>query len=427
MNNNQANDKNDVTTVKIDPTPLPLPMTCAQIAKRQNAYLSGLCKKKVNKLSCRCSGCETDDRYPVIGSPSDAPLLNTAYDGNGGFLKTGKDSNWEVGIGDSSGPNSVPATSWIKAFVIDTALIPILSGAWANSSFNNANWISYFIDANQVIIDPDSTTRINGEDAYFRYRFNLSSSVNPSTFALNMFFLADNRVWEIYVNNVAQSTQSNGSGLLPQFPLIPPDDQPKGFFWDNRVIINLDNHWKPCNNELVIHVKSPSGHMGFLAQNAIKVQPDETGCYCPSECNTVELPSIKPCISVKWGDSPCDCLETDDVEILCITVCNCYANVTFSNLSIGQILITNMDGTEVLPKLPDGTSSVRVIPSGPICFGDIAPCTDNQPNCVSRELVLYTRGAAGKQYRLIFKGICFTVCHQFQSDQCFTMKLCSDE
>ena len=45
----------------------------------------------------QCSGCETDDRYPVIVAASDAPLLNTAYNGSGGFLTSGTDLHWEVG------------------------------------------------------------------------------------------------------------------------------------------------------------------------------------------------------------------------------------------------------------------------------------------------------------------------------------------
>ncbi len=114
------------------------------------------------------------------------------------------------------------------------------------------------------------------------------------------------------------------------------------------------------------------------------------------------------------------------MEALCVTVCNCYSNVTFSDLTICQIQVTDMGGNPV-PNLPDGTPSVQVIPSGPICFGDIGPCTDkNHPGCVSREIVLRTRGAKGGNYRLTFNGICFDVCHHFQSEQCFTVNLCQD-
>jgi hypothetical protein len=128
---------------------------------------------------------------------------------------------------------------------------------------------------------------------------------------------------------------------------------------------------------------------------------------------------------VKWGNSKCDCLETDDVEVLCITVCNCYSNVLFEDLMIGQIIVTDANGRPV-PALPDGTPSVQLIPSGPICFGDIGPCIEGRPNCVSREIVLYTRGAIGGAYRLLFRGVCFKVCHEYQSEQCFLMKLCQD-
>ncbi|HEV2738435.1 MAG TPA: hypothetical protein VGU66_07650 [Candidatus Elarobacter sp.] len=152
--------------------------------------------------------------------------------------------------------------------------------------------------------------------------------------------------------------------------------------------------------------------------------PTSGDCHC--DCTAAPLPDLQPCISVAWGDSKCDCMETDDVEIMCITVCNCYSNVTFNDLTIGQIRITDMAGNPVAA-LPDGTPSVQVVPSGPVCFGDIGPCKGhNQPTCVSRELVVYTRGAVGKNYRLSFEGVCFSVSHSVQSEQCFVLTLCQD-
>ena len=151
---------------------------------------------------------------------------------------------------------------------------------------------------------------------------------------------------------------------------------------------------------------------------------DAADCRC--DCVAVELPDIKPCIAVKWGDSDCDCMETDDLEVLCVTVCNCYSNITFDELTIGHITITDMAGNPVA-NLPDGTPSVQIVPSGPICFGDIGPCKDkNAPTCVSRELVLYTRGAIGKDYKLSFEGVCFDVTHHFQAEECFVVKVCQD-
>ncbi len=147
-------------------------------------------------------------------------------------------------------------------------------------------------------------------------------------------------------------------------------------------------------------------------------------CHCP--CQPVTFPDIQPCISVSWGDSDCDCLETNDVEILCIRVCNCYSNVTLSNLTINRVVITDMNGHPV-PNLPDGSPSVQMIPSGPICFGDIGPCNvATAGTCVSRELVLYTRGAIGRDYKLSFEGVCYSVTHAYQTEQCFVVPLCKD-
>lgn len=405
MKDKQSKRKNDTVGLQTDATLTPRRRrpTCEMINQAQNDYLSELCAKKVNLLSCRCSGCEGDDKYPVLVSPSDGPLLNTAYDGSGGFLTSGTDLHWEVGMGDNSGIASVSV--WNPATVY-------YNSAWLTSPYGNANWISNTAGA--------------GDDAYFRYRFNLASSADPATFEVEMKFYADNRVWEIYVNGVPQSTQPNGSTVLPQFPGTSADVETTGFVEGSEVHIKLDNSWRRCDNEIIVHVKSPGGVMGFLAQNAIKVEVDEAGCDCDCDCVPMEFPNIHPCISVAWGDTACDCMETDDVEVLCVSVCNCYSNVTFNNLTIGQIWVTDMAGNPV-PTLPDGTPSVQIIPSGPICFGDIGPCRDkDHPTCVSRELVLYTRGAIGQNYKLMFSAICFDVCHQFQSEQCFTMKLCQD-
>jgi hypothetical protein len=375
--------------------PAPRRRSCAGVNQTQNDHLSKLCSKKANTLSCRCSGCDSDDKYPVISSASDAPLFNTAYDGSGGFLTSGTDSNWELGLGDASGLSSV--SSWNPAPVF------FHGSPWATSPFGNAYWLG---NKDPLYVH-----------SYFRYKFNLSSSVNPATFALTLDFYADDHVEEIYVNGAKQSSLPNGAGVIPGGHYAP----------GGAARITLDNHWRQCENEIIVHVWSTGGApMGLLVQNALEVKPDEKGCDCHCDCHAVEFPRLQPCISVKWGDTPCDCMETDDVEVLCVTVCNCYSNVTFGNLSIGQIVVTDMAGQPV-PTLPDGTPSVQVIPSGPICFGDIGPCRDkDHPTCVSRELVLYTRGAIGKKYRLSFNAVCFNVCHEYQSEQCFTIKLCQD-
>ncbi len=407
---------NNATEVPISIDPFffrhtePPPPTCEEITRAQEARLKQLCAKKVNSLSCRCSTCDTDDKYPVIASAADASLLNTAYDGSGGFLTAGTDANWEVGLGALSGPASV--SSWIPAYVF-------ASTAWVPSTFANANWISLFVNGDHG--------QLGNIDVYYRYRFNLSSSLDPAAFSISMDFYADNCVFEIYVNGQAQSSLPNGMGVLPQLGANATTAYSvKGFVKGSGARINLDNNWKRCENEIVVQVKSSATKQGFLAQNSVAAASDQSGCDCNCDCSAVKLPELKPCISVKWGDSPCDCLETDDVEVLCVTVCNCYSNVTFTNLIIGQIQVTDLQGNPV-PILPNGQPSIQVIPSGPICFGDIEPCREPKvPSCVSRELVLYTRGAIGKKYRLSFTGICYDVCYHLQTEQCFTLQLCTD-
>jgi hypothetical protein len=146
---------------------------------------------------------------------------------------------------------------------------------------------------------------------------------------------------------------------------------------------------------------------------------------CGSECRELKLPDIKPCLSISWGNSECDCIETDDTEIAYISACNCYSNITLANLHISYLVVTNEDGSPV-PTLPDGTPSVQVVPLGPICFGDIPPCREGENNCVTRQVVLRSRGAKGGRYRIQLVGICFEVCIGRLHNDCFVIDLCQD-
>ncbi len=192
-----------------------------------------------------------------------------------------------------------------------------------------------------------------------------------------------------------------------------------------------DNGCKTCSDILLYQdnwLREQCGHkFNFLPRTDCECPdcdaPPEGDCGC--ECVRAVLPDIKPYITVKWGDSKCDGFETDDIEVLCVTVCNCYCNVTFDDFTIGRILITTKEGKPV-PTLPDGTPSIQVLPSGPICFGDISPCEQDKPNCVSREFAINTCGAKADCYVLSFEGVCFTVSYELQSKQCFIVKLCAD-
>jgi hypothetical protein len=384
--------------IPIDPVPFQK-NPCETIKNEVNEFLIAQCTKKVNKLK-KCTKCEIDHKdWPIINSTMDTRYLNTAFDGVNGRLdptnlNNGQlDLHWMVGLGDTSGPASV--TNWIPAFVYRNSV------AWQESPFSNANWISLYSDGHHD----------GNIDVYFRYQFYLDSGIDLSQFALNMDFYADNSVHEIYINQIKQSTHS--PSLLPQAPSneyqyvgFQNGDQNK-----NQVHISLANDWKHCANEIIVHVKSGASYIGFLAQNSLN-------------CYEAKFPNLTPTINVTWGDSNCDCIETDDTEIMCITVCNGYSNVIFKNLVIGRIRVVDENGNPV-PILPDGTPSVGLHPIGPYCFGDIAACSPGVNNCVSREFVLINRGAKSGKYKILLEGICFEVCNRYALNDCFEFFECS--
>lgn len=127
-------------------------------------------------------------------------------------------------------------------------------------------------------------------------------------------------------------------------------------------------------------------------------------------CRQVDVPKIRPCFRLMWGDGPDDRIETDDVELMCLTAVNPYSNVTLKNLNVLITLVTEEDGTRVAD-LPDRTASVYTKPLYLMCFGDIPPCNPEEPesvSSVSREIVLVSRGAKEGKY-LLNIGYCYSI------------------
>jgi hypothetical protein len=119
------------------------------------------------------------------------------------------------------------------------------------------------------------------------------------------------------------------------------------------------------------------------------------------QCSEVNLPAVRPCFTLTWGDGPEDRIETDDVELMCIRAVNPYSNITFKDLTVLISIITEEDGSDV-PSLPDRTASVYVKPLYLTCFGDLPPCDpkDSESAMASREFVLVSNGAKEGKYRL---------------------------
>jgi hypothetical protein len=177
------------------------------------------------------------------------------------------------------------------------------------------------------------------------------------------------------------------------------------------------------------HLTVPTGgtaYHGPVDTEQYKILLKDAICNaCGAECQEVALPKIEPCVSISWGNSDCDCFETDDVETAVISICNCYSNIAFTNVHISYLSITMPDGSPV-PVLPDGTPSVGLVPIGPVCFGDIGPCKEGATNCVSREIVIRTRGAKSGAYKINVIGICYEVILKQMLNDCFTLTLCQD-
>ncbi|MFN0033782.1 MAG: hypothetical protein ACKVUS_01865 [Saprospiraceae bacterium] len=360
---------------------------CAIASEQVEYALLLACQSKFNKMApgCCCDLEPGDQHLPHIDSANDANLLNTASDGSGSVLALGTQDNfWEVA--------TALGGTWAPAVVCNE------TAGWVSGPIGTSDWISL----------AQSNGQPEGE-YFFRIRFVLCEGIDPKDFVLTAGVLADNSLQEIFVNGIAQ-------GAVPAVSFNNSNSKP--------VEIKVTGNWRHCVNELVFHVHNLGGPIGFIAQFAADELPAQLPCG-ECKCEPVELPEVEPCFSVSWGDSDCDCFETNDFEVLCITACNCYSNITFEHLTIHQITVVDEFGNPV-PNLPDGMPSVEVIPFGPICFGDLGPCVPGQPSCKSRQVVMRTCGALSGKYRLKFEGICYEICYGGFAEACFEFHLCKD-
>jgi len=171
---------------------------------------------------------------------------------------------------------------------------------------------------------------------------------------------------------------------------------------------------------------STGGHAetgGISSINLYTSLIEKAVCNCKKKCVDIKKPDVKPCISISWGKTKCDGLESSDCQTFCIKICNCYSNVTFCDLTISQIIVTKPNGHQV-PVLPNGDPVINPIPLGPICFGNIEPCTRGKATCVSRQFMIKTNGAKPGNYQIHFNGLCFGVKFDYNQDLCYNLEIC---
>ena len=131
---------------------------------------------------------------------------------------------------------------------------------------------------------------------------------------------------------------------------------------------------------------------------------EEIICSSTEQYSCAPAPIVhhQPCFEFHYGGSPGDLITDHELELVCVTACNPYSNLTFKDVTINVAVILDSDGNAV-PNTVNGFPKVLIKPSYQICFGDLKPCdpdTPNQRSCVSREFVLGTTNAPAGSYSL---------------------------
>ncbi|MDI1355858.1 MAG: T9SS type A sorting domain-containing protein [bacterium] len=224
-----------------------------------------------------------------------ASLYNTATNasGTGTLSYLSNDLNWMASKTGSVGPYS-------PCKVLGQQSI------WSPSPFVNASWISYNHTCTAVpgehICD---TTHI---DEYYRLILNLPSQIcgmaitTPSTYCLDLDFLADNCVTNIFVN-----------GMQSYSIAIPSPYSYNGFDMVNKTAVSLCDNWTAGTNTLIVHIKSgalvPGDLVGFLAQANQTLNPGVgkgilTTGYTKTEACSWTAPGSATIATPAWGTAP---------------------------------------------------------------------------------------------------------------------------
>ncbi|WP_028650265.1 GEVED domain-containing protein [Nocardioides halotolerans] len=181
---------------------------------------------------------------PVVTCMTDPALFNTGYDGSAKAAAGTLDRNWQVALGNATGPAS--AGAYAPAWVVTP------HPAWYPGTFGNATWISRYADNQQVG---------NSEDLYFRYTFRIAPEVSLGSFALPMEFFADNSVPDVWVNGVSQDPFESGLPMTTGDPY-----QYAGYQLANKAATSLSHGFQTGLNTVVVRVASGAPAVGFLAQ-----------------------------------------------------------------------------------------------------------------------------------------------------------------
>lgn len=192
------------------------------------------------------------------GPPPSNQIFNTASNGTGGRLPDGAaDRNWQV------------ATDSINAVYEPAVKMANLPLDYYVSTWPDCSWISI-----------NQSGAHGGDHTYFyKMSFDLpcftpcnKSYNDEGTFCLSLDLLADNSIYEIYVNGVPQSTSLGGIIPVPD-PFHAVGENIKGM-----LSVSMCHNWQAGNNTLVIEVASSGPETGILIQ-ASTVFPQGVSTY----------------------------------------------------------------------------------------------------------------------------------------------------
>lgn len=192
------------------------------------------------------------------GPPPSNQIFNTGSNGSGDKLPASlPDLNWQVAI-DSINGNYMPAT-----------VMGNLPPDYFASTWQDCTWISI------------NQSGMHSGDHTFFYKMNFDlpcftpcgkSYNEEGSFCLSLDLLADNSIYEIYVNDVPQSS-TLGDVIPVTDPFHAVGENIKGM-----VTVSLCHNWKAGNNSIVIEVASSGPETGILIQ-ASSVFPDHVSAY----------------------------------------------------------------------------------------------------------------------------------------------------
>jgi hypothetical protein len=190
---------------------------------------------------CQCA--------PQIGPPPSNSIFNTGADGTAtGLPPSATDLHWRVAIDSING-------TYNPAIVMDT-----LPSDYYRSPWSNCHWISISSKGNH-----------SGNHTFF-YRMDFAlpctnpcgvSYNNNNSFCLSLDLLADNSIYEIYVNGIPQS-----GNLGKLIPVLPDPYHAVGMGENGMISLSLCNNWKAGANSIVIEVASSGPVTGLLAQGS---------------------------------------------------------------------------------------------------------------------------------------------------------------